>query len=236
MNERDIYCVSGLYFYARDGKSNYPQKIISEIEKSLELNLWYKQNIICYADTKEMAKILRAYGLYVHKVFDDAPNDIKHNAAHKMKHWIMFHAAKEFKHVLWIDWDTYLLKPLDDTFKYKCMASLHPKFTYIPNYWATVNCSVYYLNDFYLDLMEKSFYADVPVPNDELLWKSVLPENVTKLKEYWLDDMVVNIWHQSDFLYVTKNTYFLHLKDFNLLKYLSHETIRNNQKNKKHFP
>jgi len=220
MNINKIYCISGLYFYTQNGITSYPKKIISEIEQSLNFNSWYKQEIICYADTKEMAKVLSNFGLSVHNVFDNAPQHIKQNAAHKMKHWMMFQAAKEFKHVLWIDWDTYSLKQIDDHFVSRCLSTLNPKFTYIPNYWATLNCSVYYLNESYLDLMEKSFYSDVPVPNDELLWKSVLPKNITNLKEYWLEDLVINIWQKSDFQYITNNTYFLHLKDFELLNYL----------------
>jgi hypothetical protein len=32
--------------------------------------------------------------------------------------------------------------------------------------------------------MEKSFKSVVSEPNDELLWKSVLPENICSLSEY----------------------------------------------------
>ena len=66
--------------------------------------------------------------------------------------------------------------------------------------------------------MEKSFSAQVEIPNDELLWKSVLPDDVRNRKEFWLNDYVVNIWTEDDFKDVTENTYFLHLKDFSMLK------------------
>ncbi|WP_038031246.1 hypothetical protein [Thermonema rossianum] len=109
MNTRKVTFVSGLYFYRRNGKVSYPDKVIQEIDKSLQLNYWYRQELIFYADTKEMAKVLSDKGLYVHKVFDDAPNEIKFNAAHKMKHWIILNAVKEFNDVVWLDWDTYSL-------------------------------------------------------------------------------------------------------------------------------
>ncbi|MEO0075663.1 MAG: hypothetical protein ABIK31_06110 [candidate division WOR-3 bacterium] len=220
MKERKITYVSGLYYYSRNGKSSFPHKIISEIEESVKLTPWYKSNIICYADSKETAKILDNHGLYVHNIFDNAPNQILINKAHKMKHWIMYNAVKEFNDVVWIDWDTYLLKPIDQHFENKCLKSIHPKFTYIHNYWATVNCSVYYLNQSYLELMEKSFHSILSEPNDELLWKSVLPENIRSLKQYWLDDYVINVWEEEDFKKITKNTYFLHLRNFELLKSL----------------
>jgi len=221
MKNREITFISGLYFYVRNGKTNYPDKIVQEVDKSLQLNCWYRQKLICYADTKEMAKVLSDKGLHVHKVFDDAPNEIKFNTAHKMKHWIMLNAVKEFNNVVWLDWDTYSLKAIDEIFINKCFSSEHPKFTYIKNYWATVNCSVYYLNKCYIPLMEKSFKSVVTEPNDELLWKSVLPDNICSLRDYWLDDFVINIWDDKDFENIMENTYFLHLKDFSMLSRLT---------------
>lgn len=221
MNKRELTFVSGLYFYTRNGQTTYPEKIIFELEKSVQRNSWYKEKLICYADTQEMAKILSDKGLYVHKVFDDAPQEVKNDAAHKMKHWIMLNAVKEFNDVVWIDWDTYSLKPIDETFINKCIQSEHPKFTLINNYWATVNCSVYYLNKNYVPLMERSFNSVVSEPNDELLWKSVLPENICSLNQYWLDDFVINIWEEIDFKDVTENTYFLHLRNFEMLNSLN---------------
>jgi hypothetical protein len=218
MFPRRLQFISGLYFYVRNGKIFYPHKIIKEIEISLQINSWYKEKLICYTDSKEMAKLLQNKGLYVHKVFDDAPESIKINAAHKMKHWIVLNAIKEFNDVVWLDWDTYSVKPVDDLFIQNCLSSDHPKFTFIKNYWAKVNCSVYYSNANHISLMEKSFDSIVSEPNDELLWKSVLPDNIEDLKEYWFDDLVVNIWNDSDFKNVTNNTYFLHVRDFKILQ------------------
>ncbi len=69
--------------------------------------------------------------------------------------------------------------------------------------------------------MEKSFKSVVSEPNDELLWKSVLPENICSLSEYWLDDFVINICDDADFQNITSNTYFLHLKNFNMLSLIN---------------
>ncbi len=130
----------------------------------------------------------------------------------------MLNAVKEFKDVVWIDWDTYSVKSIDDFFYNKCFDSNVPKFTFIENYWAVVNCAVYYLNEDYIPQMERSFQSVVSEPNDELLWKSVLPENICSLPHFWLNDLVINIWDESDFNQVTDNTYFLHLKNFEMLK------------------
>lgn len=65
--------------------------------------------------------------------------------------------------------------------------------------------------------MQKSFSAKVEESNDELLWKSVLPDDVINQKDYWLNDFVVNIWAKEDFKDVTFNTYFMHLKDYGML-------------------
>ena len=68
--------------------------------------------------------------------------------------------------------------------------------------------------------MKRSFNSVVSEPNDELLWKSVLPENICSLNQYWLDDFVINIWEEIDFKDVTENTYFLHLRNFEMLNSL----------------
>ncbi|WP_298393691.1 hypothetical protein [Flavobacterium sp.] len=224
MEPRTITLVSGLYFYTRNGKSNYPDNIISELKQSLKINPWYREQLICYADSKEMADVLKTNGLYVHKIFDTAPIEILKDTAHKMKHWIMFEAVKEFNDVIWIDWDTYALKPIDEVFIQKCLKTENPKFTLIQNYWATVNCAIYYLNKKYAAIMEQSFDAIVAEPNDELLWKSVLPKNIVALEHFWLNDFVINIWDEEDFKNITNNTYFLHLKNFDMLSKL--KTIR----------
>jgi len=198
-------------------KKHYITALPGELKQSLKINSWYKDEIVCYADTKEMADILIKNGLYVHKIFDNVSIEIKRDTAHKMKHWIMLNAVKEFNDVVWLDWDTYSVKPIDDVFSSKCFQSECPKFTFINNYWATINCAVYYLNKNYTDLMEQSFNSIVSEPNDELLWKSVLPQNILSIKKYWLNDYVINIWSETDFKNITDNTYFLHLKNFELL-------------------
>ena len=217
MKDRTLTFVSGLYFYTRNGKSKYPDNIITELEQSLKINPWYKEKLICYADSAKMAEVLVNNGLYVHKVFDNAPIEILIDTAHKMKHWMMLEAVKEFNDVIWVDWDTYAIKPIDEIFIQKCLNTENPKFTFINNYWATVNCAVYYLNKKYIKIMEQSFNSVVDEPNDELLWKSVLPKNINSLKQFWLDDFVINIWDEVDFNNVTENTYFLHLKNFEML-------------------
>lgn len=209
--------ISGLYKNIRGGELASSDRIRQEICDSITHNPHYRNQLICYADSKESADFLKNQGCYVHKVFDDAPSDIIFDAKHKMKHWIMYNAAKEFGNVLWIDWVTLNIKPVDDKFENHCLSSPHPKFTWINNYWAIVNCSVYYLNESSLGIMKESFSAKVPEPNDELLWASVLPPNVRNQKEYWLNDLVINIWLESEFSEITPNTYFLHLKDFSML-------------------
>ena len=215
---KEITFVSGLYRNICGGIQNSSEDILREIDDSIKANPHYKINLVCFTDTNENAHYLQKKGCYVHKVFDDAPHEIVFDTKHKMKHWMMFNAVQEFKNVLWIDWDTYNLKQIDDVFISHCLCNSNPKFTWINNYWATVNCAVYYLNETWLSKMEKSFSAQVEIPNDELLWKSVLPDDVRNRKEFWLDDYVVNIWTEDDFKDVTENTYFLHLKDFSMLK------------------
>lgn len=214
---KNLTLVSGLYRNICGGILNSSKDILLEIEESVKFNPHYKTNLVCYTDTVENARFLQNVGCYVHKVFDNAPQEIVFDTKHKMKHWIMFNAVQEFKDVLWIDWDTFNVKKIDDIFIRYCLSNSNPKFTWINNYWATVNCAVYYLNEKWLSLMEQSFNTKVEVPNDELLWKEVLPCDVRDRKDFWLNDYVVNIWTEDDFNDVTANTYFLHLKDFSML-------------------
>lgn len=215
---RKLTLISGLYRNICGGQMGDCTNILHEITDSVQLNSHYKTDIVCYADTKENALFLQKAGCYVHKVFDNAPLDIVHDTKHKMEHWIMYNAVQEFNDVLWIDWDTYNVKKIDECFLNYCFANPYPKFTWINNYWTTVNCAVYYMNDSWTTQMQRSFGAQVEMPNDELLWKSVLPTDVRSRKEYWLNDFVVNIWTKDDFKDVTANTYFLHLKVFSMLK------------------
>lgn len=213
-----ITCISGLYRNIRGGIEYSSERTKQEIIDSLRINPHYRQQLVCYADCHQNAEFLQNAGCYVHHIFNDAPNEIVFDTKHKMKHWMIYNAVKEFKNVLWIDWDTYNRKPIDKQFIDFCLTNPLPKFTWIKNYWAIVNCAVYYLNEKSLDIMERSFSAKVSEPNDELLWAHVLPENVREIKDYWLNDLVVNIWDESDFSDVTNNTFFLHVKDFTMIE------------------
>ncbi len=221
---RQLTLISGLYRNICGGVSASSEDILREISNSVKINPHYKTDLVCYTDTVENARFLQDIGCYVHKVLDDAPYEIVFDTKHKMKHWIMYNAVQEFKDVLWVDWDTFNRKHIDNVFLNHCFSGANPKFTWINNYWAVVNCAVYYLNEKWLPLMEKSFSAQVEIPNDELLWKSILPKDVRDRKEYWLNDYVINIWTEDDFKDVTSNTYFLHLKDFSMLN--QHEHIQ----------
>lgn len=214
---KELTLVSGLYRNLCGGEIQSSKKILQEVKDSLCINPHYKTELVCYTDTNENAQYLRNLGCYVHKVFDDAPTEIIFDTKHKMKHWIMYNAVQEFKDILWIDWDTFNIKPIDEKFLDYCFSNQNPKFTWIKNYWAVVNCAVYYLNESWLPQMQKSFSAQVEEPNDELLWKSVLPDDVRNQKDYWLNDFVVNIWVAEDFKDVTCNTYFMHLKEYSML-------------------
>jgi hypothetical protein len=213
----ELTVISGLYRNIRDGITLPLDAMLREVQDSLSLNPQYRTLFRCYADSIETASFLRSEGCYVHRIMDNAPDWIVYNSKHLMKHWMMLNAVKEFKNGLWVDWDTYNKKPIDRYFKKFCFSSECPKFTWIKNYWAILNCAVYYLNDMYVDVMEASFSVKVSEPNDELLWASVLPSDIRERECFWLKDFVINIWDESDFADVTSNTYFLHLKDFSML-------------------
>ncbi len=214
----DITFVSGLYRNIVSGKLHQSDDVKEEVRESLRINPHYGKQFVCYADTKESADYLREQGCRVHRILDDAPSSVVFDTKHKMKQWIMYNAAREFGNVVWVDWDTYNVRHVDSSFVEYCLRTCNPKFTRINKYWATVNCSVYYLSDQSLDIMRKSFSAKVDDPNDELMWRAVLPCNVSERPEYWLGERAVNIWVEGDFQQVTANTYFLHLKDFSMLK------------------
>lgn len=213
-----ISFIAGLFNNIRDGVLSPKSGIEEEIVTTLRFNPHYKDMLLCYADSEENAAIMRANNLTVHKVITDAPESIVRDSRYKMKHWMVYQAVKEFGDVVWVDWDTYNRRLVDRQFEDYCLATNTPKFTFIKgDYWAVVNCAVYYANRSHLPLFEKSFTSKVSEPNDELMWASVLPKDVVNKKEYWLGDRVVNIWDRVDFGDVTDNTYFLHLKDFSML-------------------
>lgn len=204
--------IAGLYPYARGGVVSPPTVTLREIPQSLAVNPTYRDDLLVLAGDRASADHLERFGLHVHRVFDDAPPAIQRDAAHKMKHWMCRWALAEFGEFLWVDWDTVALRPLDDAFWAWCRAHGTPKFIRIPDYWATVNCGVYYAGSAWAAAMDRSFDAVVPSPNDELLWTSVLPPDVVERPEYWWGPRAVNIWNRDDFALVGPDTYFAHVK------------------------
>lgn len=176
--------IAGLYPYARGGVVHSPKVTLSEIPMSLDANPFYRENLVVLAGDDESAAQLRGFGLRVYRVFEDAPSAIRLDAAHKMKHWMCRWALGEFGEFLWVDWDTVLFRPPDDDFWAWCRAYGTPKFVHIPGYWATVNCGVYYAGSKWAEAMDRSFDDAVTEPNDELLWASVLPNDIADRPEY----------------------------------------------------
>lgn len=205
--------ISGLYFYVRGGVRRFPRVTLEEIPRSLETNPCYRDRLLVLAGDEESASLLAAQGLRVHRVFDDAPPEIHHDAAHRMKHWMCLWALRAFGEFLWVDWDTVVLREPDEEFWSFCRAAGTPKFIRIPGYWATVNCGVYYAGATWADRMECSFSAPVEVPNDELLWRSILPESVTGRPEFWWGERIVNVWTEAEFDLVSSHTVFAHVRD-----------------------
>lgn len=203
-----IPMIAGLYPYVRNGVKSPPVVTLKEIPKSLEINPSYGRDLIVLAGDRESAALLEGFGLKVRRVFNDAPAEIHRDCAQMMKHWMCRWALEEFGEFPWIDWDTVLLREPDEEFWSWCRSGGTPKFIHIPNYWATVNCGVYCASAVWHDKMTSSFNAVVSEPNDELLWASVLPKDVSEKPEFWWDERVVNIWTREDFAAVSSNTYF----------------------------
>jgi len=207
-----IPLIAGLYCGNYDGVTCVPNDILNEIKASLKINSWYKNRFLFLAGDAASACHMEAFGLRVHRVFDDAPLSIRRDAVHKMKHWMCYWAMRRFGEVLWVDWDTICLRQPDQQFWDWCRAYETPKFVYIPNYWATVNCSVYYVPVSWAEAMERSFSVEVTEPNDELLWAAVLPPDVRERPEYWWGRRAVNIWTPDECKDVDEQTYFAHVR------------------------
>ena len=143
-----------------------------------------------------------------------------------MKHWMCMWALREFGEFLWVDWDTVMLRSPDSSFWAWCRAHGTPKFVHIPDYWATVNCGVYYAGSDWLSAMEHSFDAEVSEPNDELLWASVLPRDVRSRPEFWWGSRVAQIWNCSDMAAVDEDTYFAHVKHLSWASTLRDPALR----------
>lgn len=207
-----IPMIAGLYPYTRDGITHPPREILREIPASLEINPSYREDLIVLAGDESSAHMLSDFGLSVKRVFDDAPVEVRRDTAHKMKHWMCLWALREFGEFLWVDWDTVMLRRPDEAFWKACRTPKTPKFVWIDNYWATVNCGVYYACDEWIPAMVRSFQTEVTEPNDELLWTSVLPPDVREKKEFWWGQRVVQVWTEAGFDSVTGETYFAHVK------------------------
>ena len=204
--------IAGLYPYTRGGVSKPPIVTLAEIPASLVVNPTYRDELLLLAGDEGSAEQLAGFGLKVHHAFDDAPAEVRIDAAHKMKHWMCRWALNEFGEFLWVDWDTVMLRRPDDAFWAWCRRFGTPKFLKIPGYWATVNCGVYYACRNWREAMDRSFAAQVSEPNDELLWSAVLPVDVVNRPEYWLGPRAVNVWTKDDFALVGEETYFAHVK------------------------
>jgi hypothetical protein len=204
--------IAGLYPYTRNGVTHPPSVTLQEIPQSLALNSNYRRDLLVLAGDSESAKRLEGFGLNVRRVFDDAPAEIRRDTAHKMKHWMCRWALETYGEFLWIDWDTVQLRDLDEAFWSWCRHAGTPKFIHIPNYWASVNCGIYYANADWLEAMNRSFGAEVSEPNDELLWASVLPGNLHERPEFWWGSRILNIWNKADFPSIKAETYFVHVK------------------------
>jgi len=204
--------IAGLYPYVRGGVVHPPKVTLSEIPASLAANPSYRDDLLVLAGDRTSAAQIEAFGLRVHRVFDDAPSTVRIDAAHKMKHWMCRWALEEYGEFLWVDWDTVLLRPPDESFWAWCRAHGTPKFVHIAGYWATVNCGVYYAGHGWAEAMDRSFDAAVGEPNDELLWASVLPADIAGRPEYWWGHRVAQVWTRDDFARVSPGTYFAHVK------------------------
>lgn len=209
-----IPIIAGLYRRTQCGRNPIPYKILNEIKSSLKINGWYKDEFLFLAGDTASARDLEAFGLEVYRVFDDAPMSIMRDAVQKMKHWMCYWAIRQFGEVVWVDWDTISLRQPDQQFWDWCHAHDTPKFVYIPNYWATVNSSVYYAPVSWAEAMERSFRVEVSKPNDELLWAAVLPSDVRERPEYWWGKRAVNIWTPEECKDVDEQTYFAHVRYF----------------------
>lgn len=205
--------IAGLYPYARGGEVRPPVVTLREIPACLTVNPAYRDRLVVLAGDRPSADHLRSFGLRVHRVFDDAPARIHRDAAHKMKHWMCRWALEELGEFLWVDWDTVCIRMPDEALERSIRASGTPRFIRIPRYWATVNCGVYYAPASWAQAMDRSFDAEVSEPNDELLWRSVLPDDVTERPGFWWGDHAVHVELREEIAHVTPDTYFAHVKD-----------------------
>ena len=218
--------VLGLYKYTRDGKfdSAKYKKAIYEMHNFFRFNKIknYNDFVFLAGDNCSLEK-MEELGLKVEKVFEDSPRKVMENKAHLMKHYMIIWAIEKYKEVLWIDWDNLILKWPDKKFWDFCRSHETPKFIYIPDYWATVNCGVYYANIKWKNSMENILELWDGEPNDELLWAAVLPHDINDRKEFWFGDLAINIWAKEEISLINKNTYFAHIKTFEYYKTITNQ-------------
>ncbi|GBE55522.1 hypothetical protein BMS3Bbin15_01698 [archaeon BMS3Bbin15] len=207
--------ISGLFRDTRQRGDMTPYKTLAEIKSCLKLNPQYGEELIFFAADDWCAKKLSSLGLYVEKIMDDAPQIARIEANTRMKFWMCNWALEEFGEYLWVDWDAICLKWPDNQFWKTVRKSGNPKFTYIRNYWARVNCAVHYASSKLGDLRE---YVGIPLeePNDELIWMKILSEKGIFDDDIWLNEMTVNIWLEKDLDLITPNTYFAHVRNVEL--------------------
>ncbi len=186
-----IPIVMGCYTAYRNGAPKEGSRTPGEIPLSFAANPGYRDAALFYAGDEEAAELLVSHGVRPYRVMSDAPRHVLRDTVHRMKHWMCREALAEFGEILWLDWDTVQLCPLDEDFAAYCRRGSTPKFIYIPNYRWGVNCGVYYANADWLEAVDRSF--ENPHFNDEVLWTSVLPEDHGSRPEFWLGDLAVNV-------------------------------------------
>lgn len=205
--------IAGLYPYTRGGIARPPVVTLQEIPASLRVNPLYRKQLTVLAGDRASAERLEGFGLRVHRVFDDAPAWVQRDAAHLMKHWMCRWALDEFGDCLWVDWDTVCIRAPDDELAARVRSSGSPRFIRIPSYWATVNCGVYYAHASWAEPMDRSFEATVSEPNDELLWRAVLPPDVLERPEFWWSTEAVHVETFDQIELVNADTNFAHVKN-----------------------
>lgn len=222
--------IMGLYKYIRHGKfykTNY-KKVLEEVKDFLKFNnIPENSSLEFLAGDPESADILEKLRLKVGYLFDESelPIKVRRNKAHFMKHYMIIRSLEKHKKILWIDWDNVILKWPDEDFWRYCGHLNTPKFIYIPNYWAVVNCGVCYVNVEWKNSMEKGLEL-VEEPNDELIWKKILPDNVTGREEFWLGSKAINVWNLDDINLINENTYFAHVRTFEFYKPIIEHIIK----------
>ena len=209
--------IMGYYPYVRDGQVHPPRTVLDEIRACLEINPWYRDRMLFLAADANSARVLQRLGLQVTRTFEDAPEHVWKNAAHRMKHWMGLWALKEFGEYLWVDWDTVYTQLPDEAFENACRQHNTPKFIFIPGYQhAVVNCGVMYVPETWAVSMAEGLETNLEKTNDEHIWETVLPSDVLDRKEFWWSGESEHIQSEKDFHKVTRDLYFAHVGNLKL--------------------